>query len=101
MRMRRRIPRLALGVAALALLALPAAGEGSVTIGANLAVLTPATLGYNCNGAHQCTVANTTLVPAVTASGGLASPVKGTVVSFQVSTAGFTAPARLSLLTPA
>src|SRR5262245_56395472 len=103
MRMRRRISPLALGpgIAALLLLGLPAAGEGSVTIGANLAVLTPATLGYNYNGAHQCTVANTTLVPAVTASGGLASPVKGTVVSFQVRTAGFTAPVRLRLLRPA
>src|SRR5262249_22297605 len=56
---------------------------------------------YNCNGAHQCTVANTTLVPAVTASGGLASPVKGTVVSFQVKTAGLTAPVQLRLLRPA
>jgi hypothetical protein len=79
------------------LLALPAAGEGAVTIGADLAALTPGS-GYNCSDSHQCTVANTSLEPGVTASGGFASPVTGTVVSFQVRTGADTAPLQLRIL---
>jgi hypothetical protein len=81
--------------------AVPASSWGSVTIGANLAVLTPGAFGYNCSSSHQCTVANTSLVPSVTASGGFASPVKGTVTSFQVRTGDVAAPIQLRILRPA
>jgi hypothetical protein len=84
-----------------ALFAMPAASSGSVTIGANLAVLTPNIAGYNCSSTHQCTVANTSLIPSVTASGGLASPVKGVVTSFQVRTGNTAGPIQLRVLRPA
>jgi hypothetical protein len=81
--------------------AVPASSWGSVTIGANLAVLTPAIAGYNCGTTHQCTVTNTSLIPSVTASGGFASPVKGSVTSFQVRTGSSAAPIQLRVLRPA
>ena len=101
--MRRRcLNRLALTIAfvALSLAATSSSAPASVTIGANLAVLDAQNPGYNCSS-HQCTVANTALIPAVTASGGLASPVNGTVVSFQVKTGLSTAPLQLRVLRPA
>jgi hypothetical protein len=94
------VPVLATSLGLLASVA-PASSWGSVTIGANLVVLTPAVAGYNCSSSHQCTVANTSLVPSVTASGGFASPVKGMVTSFQVRTGGVAAPIQLRILRPA
>jgi hypothetical protein len=100
--MRNRLLTVPVLAATLVLLAsaAPASSWGSVTIGANLAVLTPAIAGYNC-GTHQCTVTNTSLIPSVTASGGFASPVKGSVTSFQVRTGSSAAPIQLRVLRPA
>jgi hypothetical protein len=92
---------LALSIAALYLAASTSPARASVTIGANLNSLEPNTSGYACNPAHQCTVANTALIPAVLAPGGLGSPVKGTVVSFQVKTGAQTAPLQFRVLRPA
>jgi hypothetical protein len=97
--MRVRAP-IVIGMAAAAL-AVPSVSQGAVTIGANLGALVPAPLPYNCSASHVCTVANTTLIPSVTAPGGVASPVKGTVTSFEVRTGGATAPLQLRILRPA
>jgi hypothetical protein len=79
------------------LLAAPGSAQAVLTIGSNLTVQ-PIT-NTNCSGT-PCTTANQSLSPSHTASGGLASPVAGVVVSWRAASLGAVANISLRILRP-
>jgi hypothetical protein len=78
--------RAAIGVAAIAsALAGAASTQAAVTIGPDLASLTPNFSGFNCNNAQQCTVM-TGSVGAGFGSGAVTSPVAGSITHVRIRT---------------
>jgi hypothetical protein len=75
---------LVVGVAAAAL-AGPPSSQATVTIGPNLAALTPAPIGYDCSDTHECTLVNGS-VGAALGSPPLVSPVTGSITRLRVRT---------------
>jgi hypothetical protein len=73
---------LAAGLVA-AVVASPA--HADVTIGPDLNALTPLAGGYNCNGAHDCTLVNAS-VGSGSGQPGLVSPVNGSITRIRVRT---------------
>jgi hypothetical protein len=68
-------------------LVVPAAAEGTVTIGSNLGRTPDASVGC---GAPRCTLVPGSMSAGATAPGGLVSPVNGTVVTWRVRTGSST-----------
>jgi hypothetical protein len=78
-------------------LALPAAAQGTVTIGSNLGRAPNYNQGCSPDG---CTFQQVVLPSGSVAPGGLASPVHGTVVTWRIRTGSGTDPAALRVLRP-
>ena len=78
--------RAAIGVAAIAAaLAGAPSSQAAVTIGPDLATLTPNFAGFNCNNAQQCTVVNGSVGTGF-GSGMVTSPVTGNVTHVRIRT---------------
>jgi len=73
-----------LGVVA-TLLAGPSSSQATVTVGPDLASLTPSDTGYNCSDTHDCTLVNGS-VGAALGSPPLVSPVNGSITRIRVRT---------------
>jgi hypothetical protein len=92
----RHLARLAVAAALTAALAAPAAAQGAFTIGSNLA--TPPTETAVCS--PQCTLGITSLENSARASGGITSPVNGTVVLWRIRIGGDTGPTAFRVIRP-
>jgi hypothetical protein len=95
---RDRVLRLALGALTAALLGLPAAAQGTVTIGSNLGRAANASTG-GCAGG-TCTLAIGALDVDRQASGGIASPVNGTMTAWRITAGGSPGGAGLRVVRP-
>jgi hypothetical protein len=96
MRGMRRRASLAVVLGAITIGSLAGSAQGAVTIGSTLS----ATPAISVCPAVDCTATNVALVPATVASGGLTSPVNGTVTSWSFRSTGAAAgdPIRLRVL---
>lgn len=93
-----RVLRLALGALALPLLALPATAEGTVTIGSSLERVADASTS-GCLGG-TCTFAIGALDADRQASGGISSPVNGTIMTWRIRVGAPPSPAALRVVRP-
>lgn len=93
------MPRLLLALAAsvVALAAAPS-GAGAVTVGVDLATVSPGN-PYDCGGGTECTLAEAFALPTNEAEGGIYSTVNGTITSWQLKTgAGGASAVRLRVI---
>jgi len=95
---RDRVLRLAFGALSLPLLVLPTTAQGAVTIGSSLERVANASTG-GCVGG-TCTLAIGALDADRQASGGISSPVNGTITTWRIRTGITPGPAALRVVRP-